>query len=113
MKKNLLLLINLVAVSGSVSAMQKPWDMERDIMESYMRCIDREKEDRAQKNQACDELKAKQGASYPEIARCKANADDLVKQQWEKSSCPTLGRLLESFTEIRAEMREKGRLTKP
>ena len=112
MKKNLLLLLSLVAFGGSVSAMQnKPWnkpeDMEKDILDSYIRCIHKQEEDRALKNWACDALKDTQNASYPEIARCKAKADAEIKQE---NRCAILGRLLETFSEIKTEMAEKRKL---
>jgi hypothetical protein len=96
--KNKILLFCLI-IRGSVLFLQGlSKEIEEDIFETYMDCINRRQAQTIFMHQSCDESANKQGATRQEITRCKAQANMALKEEWEGSGCACIGRVLQHLS---------------
>jgi hypothetical protein len=95
MKKNLLLLLTLIAATGSISAMQKFPKISAVLLEEFEQCANERQDLHASMYRNCDEQNNNQEESNPKVDRCKEKAKSLVEKKWEKSGCAIISEMLQ------------------
>jgi hypothetical protein len=106
MKKNILILLSLVAFGGTVSAMHKL--SIADLQAKFDACVKKHDENLHSEDERCDSLRYTHGRDKIGVSTCKNNARYLLSQQWSLiNGCANIKEELVKRTENEREIEDK------